>query len=297
MKPQSLTNGLPAICVLCFASVQAALPMKVLFWGGQSGIHNPQEQGNRFIAAMKTVGIQVDYTGAMDNSGINDANLAKYDAIVSYQQSGAPEISNTQIASLYKFVESGKGIIFTHMSLVAGAASGNYTKLIGGYFVDHGNGSYYGQPIVIDSSDNAHPALGGTPTWTAWDETYVNAVYPGSRVLQHRGAQDKGPSDWTWVREQGMGRVYYTSWGHDANSWGNPGFMKQLEIALTYVTEPLRGGTTAIAPLLIFRNPEYTLVRGAHSASGPRFSWRGGASAFGVDGRGRGMLNPQGGAK
>ena len=286
MKPESMTNALLAIGILCLSPVQAALPMKVLFWGGQSGIHNPQEQGNRFIAAMKLVGIQVDYSGAMDNSGINDANLAKYDAIVSYQQSGAPEISNAQIASLYKFAESGKGIIFTHMSLVAGAASDRYTKLIGGYFLDHGNGSYYGQPIVIDSSDNAHPALGGTPAWTSWDETYVNAIYPGSRVLQHRAAQDKGPSDWTWVREQGKGRVYYTSWGHDANSWGNPGFMKQLEIALEYVTEPLRGGATAIAPLLIFPNPEFTLVRGAHSASGPRFTWRGGAAAFGVDGRG-----------
>lgn len=297
MKPESITNALLALCVFGFAPARAALPMKVLFWGGQSGIHNPQEQGNRFIAAMKTVGIQVDYTGAMDNSGINDGNLAKYDAIVSYQQSGAPEITNAQIASLYKFVESGKGIIFTHMSLVAGAASGNYGKLIGGYFVDHGNGSYYGQPIVIDSSDDSHPALSGTPAWTSWDETYVNAIYPGSRVLQHRGAQDKGPSDWTWVREQGKGRVYYTSWGHDANSWGNPGFMKQLEIALAYVTEPLRGGATAIAPMLIFPNPEFTLVRRDRYVSGPRFSWQGGASVFGVDGRGIGMLQAVRGAK
>jgi type 1 glutamine amidotransferase len=286
MKTIACLSALLALGTLSQAAAQSSQSLKVLFWGGQSGIHNPQEQGNRFIAAMKTAGIQVDYTGAMDNSGINDANLAKYDAIVSYQQSGAPEITNAQVASLYRFVESGKGIIFTHMSLVAGAASDRYSKLIGGYFLDHGNGAYYGQPIVIDSNDLSHPAYAGTPAWTAWDETYVNAVYDGSHVLQRRGAQDKGPTDWTWVREQGKGRVYYTSWGHDANTWGHPGFMKQLEIALEYVTEPLRGGSSAIAPMLIFPKPEYALVRGDRTRSGLRFAWRGGATAFGIDGRG-----------
>jgi uncharacterized protein len=248
------------IIVMTLVKWTTGAPLKVLFWGGQSGIHNPQEQGNRFIASMKLVGISVDYAGAMDNSGINDANLSKYDAIVAYQQSGSPAITNSQIDVLYKFVESGKGLIFTHMTIVAGAESDRYNKLIGGYFIDHGNGTYYGQPIQIDSNNISHPAFSGTPVWTSWDETYLNKIYPGSIVLQHRALQDKGPSDWTWVREQGKGRVYYTSWGHDSNSWGNAGFMKQLEIALGYVTEPLHGATTSIEPMLIFKDPNYAIV-------------------------------------
>lgn len=281
-----MRTWLPLVLTALSISHGTALaPMKVLFWGGQSGIHNPQEQGNRFITAMKAVGIEVVYAGEIDNSGINDANLSKYDALVSYQQSGSPSITNSQIDALYRFVESGKGIIFTHMSIVAGAESDRYNKLVGGYFLDHGNGAYYAQPIQIDSSDISHPAFKGTPVWTSWDETYVNQIYPGSTVLQHRALQDKAPSDWTWVRNQGKGRVYYTSWGHDSNSWGNAGFMKQLEIALGYVTAPLRGGTTALEPILIFKTPEYVLAKSRLAGGSFGFGWARHNGVYAPDGK------------
>ena len=34
---------------------------------------------------------------------------------------------------------------------------------------------------------------------------------------------------WTWVRTQGKGRVFYTAWGHDERTWGNPGFQNLVE--------------------------------------------------------------------
>src|SRR5207248_235942 len=34
---------------------------------------------------------------------------------------------------------------------------------------------------------------------------------------------------WTWVRTHGKGRVFYTAWGHDARTWGHPGFQNLLE--------------------------------------------------------------------
>lgn len=34
---------------------------------------------------------------------------------------------------------------------------------------------------------------------------------------------------WTWVRTEGQGRVFYTAWGHDQRTWGNPGFQNLLE--------------------------------------------------------------------
>ena len=36
-------------------------------------------------------------------------------------------------------------------------------------------------------------------------------------------------SPWTWVRTHGKGRVFYTAWGHDERTWGNPGFQNLVE--------------------------------------------------------------------
>src|SRR5262249_22274958 len=47
-------------------------------------------------------------------------------------------------------------------------------------------------------------------------------------VLEFR--DEKGRKEpWTWVRTQGKGRVFYTAWGHDQRTWGNPGFQALVE--------------------------------------------------------------------
>ena len=40
---------------------------------------------------------------------------------------------------------------------------------------------------------------------------------------------DKGAEGYTWVRTHGKGRVFYTAWGHDQRTWGNPGFQNLVE--------------------------------------------------------------------
>ena len=42
-------------------------------------------------------------------------------------------------------------------------------------------------------------------------------------------ATKEGEEPWTWVRTQGKGRVFYTAWGHDERTWGNPGFQDLVE--------------------------------------------------------------------
>ena len=34
---------------------------------------------------------------------------------------------------------------------------------------------------------------------------------------------------WTWVKEHGKGRVFYTAYGHDERTWSNPGFHKLVK--------------------------------------------------------------------
>ena len=47
-------------------------------------------------------------------------------------------------------------------------------------------------------------------------------------VLQSASTGD-GREPWTWVRTQGKGRVFYTAYGHDERTWGNPGFQTSMQ--------------------------------------------------------------------
>ena len=59
----------------------------------------------------------------------------------------------------------------------------------------------------------------------SWDETYVHTKHneKDRTVLEYRVEGDER-EPWTWVRTHGKGRVFYTAWGHDQRTWGNPGF-------------------------------------------------------------------------
>src|SRR5678816_1994406 len=82
-------------------------------------------------------------------------------------------------------------------------------------------------------------------------------------LAERRDAQGNEP--WTWVREHGKGRVFYTAWGHDQRTWSNPGFQALVESGIRWSTahspthlEPRKGlkpfeYTEASAPL-----PNYT---------------------------------------
>jgi uncharacterized protein len=102
--------------------------------------------------------------------------------------------------------------------------------LVGGRFLSHKAEVFKSQFI-----DKAHPILEGVNEYETWDETYVHdELSPlGRRLLAERvEAQHREP--WTWVREQGKGRVFYTASGHDERTWGNADFQKMLRNAVLW---------------------------------------------------------------
>ena len=50
---------------------------------------------------------------------------------------------------------------------------------------------------------------------------------------------------WTWVRTQGKGRVFYTAWGHDQRTWGNPGFQDLVERGIRWAVGTRARSSTA----------------------------------------------------
>jgi type 1 glutamine amidotransferase len=71
-----------------------------------------------------------------------------------------------------------------------------------------------------------------------WDETYVHAkINPDKTVLMER-VDASGREPWTWVREQGKGRVFYTAYGHDERVWGHPMFHRLVRNGILWAIGP-----------------------------------------------------------
>ena len=103
--------------------------------------------------------------------------------------------------------------------------SPEYIALVGAQFQKHGTGEF--ETTVVDPD---HPIIKGLEPFRTWDETYVHTKHntKDRHVLQTRDDQS-GSEPWTWTRTHGKGRVFYTAYGHDARTWGHPGFQDLVE--------------------------------------------------------------------
>ena len=45
--------------------------------------------------------------------------------------------------------------------------------------------------------------------------------------MERRDGDQKEP--WTWVKDHGKGRVFYTAYGHDERTWNDPGFHELMK--------------------------------------------------------------------
>ncbi len=72
----------------------------------------------------------------------------------------------------------------------------------------------------------------GVKPFATWDETvtFTKQNATDRTVLMER-VDGTGRTPWTWVRNQGKGRVFYTAYGHDQRTWNNPAFQTLVEKA------------------------------------------------------------------
>ena len=92
------------------------------------------------------------------------------------------------------------------------------STLVGAQFRSHGTGIFR---TTIAEPD--HPVMKGFAASRAGTRPIVHTKHneKDRTVLEYRVEGDvKEP--WTWVRTQGKGRVFYTAWGHDERTWGQP---------------------------------------------------------------------------
>ncbi|MCF0039189.1 PVC-type heme-binding CxxCH protein [Dyadobacter fanqingshengii] len=189
---------------------------EVLFLGHTSKHHDSGKYAPWLSVKLFKSGINMTYT--VDLNDINLENLKKYDGLIIYANHDS--LSPAQESAMKAFVEGGKGLIPLHSASGCFRNSSWYIKTIGGQFASHKVGSFKNTVLKPD-----HPVMQGITDFETWDETYVHKnLNPDKTVLGERVEGDVH-EPYTWVRNEGKGRVFYTAYGHEDSTWTNRGFL------------------------------------------------------------------------
>ncbi len=229
-------------------SAQKARRLEVLFLG-DNGHHKPIERVPSLMAALGKKGINFTYTDQL--SDINSKNLSKYDALMIY--ANWDEITPDAEKALLEFVASGKGLLPIHCASYCFRNSPEYVKMVGGQFWRHTMDT-----IRTTMAQPNHIILKGVGAIKTYDETYLHSqLQADNNVLMWRDIQADQYKDrpesktepYTWTRNYGKGKVFYTAYGHDENTWDDENFQQLIENAILWsVTDEAKAAHTALNP-------------------------------------------------
>ena len=189
---------------------------EVLFLGHTSKHHDSGKYAPWLSIKLFHSGINMSYT--VDVKDLNTENLNKYDGLIIYANHDS--LSPSQEAAMKAFVEGGKGLIPLHSAAGCFRNSEWYIKTIGGQFESHKTGSFKNVILKPD-----HPVMKGITDFTTWDETYVHKNLNSDNLVLGERIEGDHHEPYTWVRNQGKGRVFYTAYGHEDSTWTNKGFL------------------------------------------------------------------------
>lgn len=194
--------------------------IEILFLGHNSEHHHSEKYAPILATALFKKGINISYTA--DPEDLNEANLNNYDGLIIY--ANHDEISQDQEKALLEFVENGKGFIPIHCASFCFRNSEKYVNLVGAQFKSHETGTF-----VAEIVDSTHAAMQGVKEFETWDETYVHHMHNEDKVVLMERVEAGQREPWTWTREQGKGRIFYTAYGHDERTWSHPEFHTLIE--------------------------------------------------------------------
>ena len=225
--------------------------LEILFLGHNSEHHNSAVYMPLLASTLSKEGISFTYT---DNpNDLNTENLDKYDGLMIY--ANHEQITPEQESALLNYVAKGRGFIPVHCASFCFQNSPKYIDLVGGQFKTHKTDTFTATIIKKD-----HIIVNGLSEFSTWDETYVHdKIAKDITVLMERVEGDHY-EPWTWIKESGKGRVFYTAYGHDERTWSNPGFQQLMKEGILWAVgdkakakwETFRKGI----PTLVYRDAE-----------------------------------------
>ncbi|WP_103925187.1 PVC-type heme-binding CxxCH protein [Algoriphagus boritolerans] len=193
-----------------FLSMTEPRRVEILVLGHEKENHNSEKLMMYLETPLFQKGINLTYT--TDINDLNEVTLNNYDGLMIY--ANYDEISPEHEKALKDYIQGGKALIPIHSASFCFRNSDWFVSAVGGQFSSHGTGDF-----IVDIIDADHPVMAGIQEFETWDETYVHSkVNPDKHVLMERVEGDKR-EPYTWVRNEGKGRVFYTAYGHNEKTW------------------------------------------------------------------------------
>ena len=256
------------------STAKAAKERRVLVFYLCGGVvHQSIPYGNFAVQTLgeKTGAFKVDLADSYDV--FTPENLAKYDCILLNSTTHMQFPEPSQLNAFLDFVSKGKGLAGFH------AASDNFGRhpkalaMVGGIFNGHPWGAGGTWAFKLDDPKHKlNQAFGGKGFWHQ-DEIYQYKPesYVGTGTLRVLVSLDMskdavsgrikdGPREVpvSWVRKAGDGRVFYTNFGHRAETFQNPVILQHMLDGIQYAIGDLEiddeptatssGGEVALAP-------------------------------------------------
>jgi len=139
-----------------------------------------------------------------------------------------------QMEDLLSFVrEDGKGFVGAHTGDNAFPNCAEFGEMMGGRFDGHPWGIL---DAAIAVEDPGFPAMRGLPShFILRDEIYTHRDFSRSRAHVLASLERDPSVAVAWAKMYGKGRVFYSSFGHDDETWDNPLVQGMYFEALTWV--------------------------------------------------------------
>lgn len=204
----------------------------LIVWGGWDG-HEPEQVAAVLKKKLSENGFEVEVADTLD-AFLDAENLKQLHLIVPIWTMG--EISDRQCESVTGAVANGTGIAGCHGGMCdAFRASVQWQFMTGGNWVSHpgGGGVEYDVNIVSNSS----VITAGLTDFRVKSEQYYLHVDPAVEVLAttryptvtwYHSSNGVVDMPVTWTKRWGVGRVFYTSLGHHADTFDIPEALEMM---------------------------------------------------------------------
>lgn len=209
---------------------EAALTLSALIVGGcPAPYHRLEPAAPHILSALNELQIEAHVTGIYHPDG-GDAFTGDYASLTDDGLAGRPllvlyttgnERFGADPSAIVRFVRGGGALVGIHCAADSFTDDAEFVRLIGGKFRTHPPQL----PITLEITDSGHSVTEGLQGFTVVDELYLFADYDPANLhllAQTRSFDDNGPVPLCWVREEGVGRVFYLSLGHNPETLADP---------------------------------------------------------------------------
>jgi putative membrane-bound dehydrogenase-like protein len=194
-----------------------------------------------------------DVEHSRDASILTPEKLKQTEIVVFYTTGTADKQLPMKAEDLDAFVNNGGKFLGIHPATDTFHNTPVYQKLIGGEFVDHP--WHAKDTVTIKVLDPEHaaakPWIDAGAGLTFKEEIYQHKNFDPANVhvilgLDMEKTELKRPMfiPIAWCKEQGKGRLFYTSLGHRDDVWGNPRYQDHLVAAIKWLTGEAAGDAT-----------------------------------------------------